>query len=230
MTLFHRSASAVATLFTTHISFTLASIGRASIGSSLKSNNATSNNKHDVTEGEEECFDAKHYDLVTDFVGRMYHKRSRKVESLLNNPGVKLSPDVTFEDPAAVCITPNEVMEAFRALRALEPTSLLPSRCVNVKPDGGCIKLKYLMNQKYTLPSLPFFRINRKPVSIELKSYLIVTVQLEPIKEIPGESEFLITNMKELWNGNPFIWPYSLFYIPRRLNGIVSYNLTSWLL
>jgi hypothetical protein len=139
-----------------------------------------------------------------------------------DNSGVKLSPTVSFEDPAAVCVNEEEVREAFRALRSLNPVALSPPKCINVEPRGGSINLTFLLNRQYTLPLY-----NSRPLN--LKSLLIVTVQLQQMQEIP-ESEFLVTSMKELWYGNPLIQPYLLFYVPRRLNGIVSYYLTSWLL
>ena len=219
------------------------SIARAGIGQDLNVDNRG--------EGGEECFDAKHYDLVTDFVARMYRGRGIKISVVdassnnscddnnnsnnsnnnndnthsavvSDNSGVKLSPTVSFEDPAAVCVNMKEVQEAFRALQSLNPVTLSPPKCINVEPQGGSINLTFLLNQQYTLPLY-----NSRPLN--LKSLLIVTVQLQQMQEIP-ESEFLVTSMKELWYGNPLIQPYLLFYVPRRLNGIISYYLTSWLL
>ena len=136
--------------------------------------------------------------------------------------GVKLSPTVTFEDPAAICASEEEVREAFRALKFLDPVSLSPPRCINVNPRGDSIDLTFQLNQQYTLP------MSRE---VSLKSLLTVTVQLQQMKDVGlPESEFLITEMKELWYGNPLMWPHQLFYIPKRLNGIISYHLTSRLL
>jgi hypothetical protein len=215
------------------------SIARAGIGQGLNVENRRG--------GGEECFDAKHYDLVTDFVARMYRGRGIKtsvVKESSNNSdnnnnnnnnnskiravvsgdiGVKLSPTVSFEDPAAVCVNEEEVREAFRALRLINPVTLSPPKCINVEPRGGSINLTFLLNQQYY--TLPLY--NSRPLN--LKSLLIVTVQLQQMQEIP-ESEFLVTSMKELWYGNPLIQPYLLFYVPRRLNGIISYYLTSRLL
>jgi len=208
----------------THCALTAYSIARAGIGKGLQ--------KHDdnIQEGgKDECFDAKHYDLVTDFVARMYCGRGIKTSGLQgssnnlvnnNDIGVKLSPTVSFEDPAAVCVNEEEVQEAFRALRSLHPVGLSLPKCINVAPLGSAINLTFLLNQQYTLPY-------GRPLN--LRSLLTVTVQLRQMQDI-AESEFIVTSMKELWCGNPLIQPYLLFYIPRRLNGIISYYLTSRLL
>lgn len=237
---FRQVGPLLTTLVGTHVAFTVASITRAGIGG-LQSNS----NKKDISKGggeEEECFDAKHYDLVTDFVGRIYRGRgmkslddcknknksndtgSKRVDNII---GVKLAPTVTFEDPAAVCVSEEEVREAFRALRALEPVSLSPPRCINVQPRGDSITLTFLLNQQYTL-HVPLLLYSSRPPQLSIRSLLTVTVQLQQMQDLGlPESEFLITEMKELWYGNPLLWPYLLFYVPRRLNGIISYYLTS---
>ena len=161
---------------------------------------------------------------MTDFVARMYGGRGIKPTKKNNGTtntitGVKLAPTVTFEDPAAVCVSQEEVREAFRALKLLHPVSVSPPICVNVEPKGESIDLTFRLNQQYTL-------LSKK---ITLGSLLKVKVQLQQMRDMP-ESEFLITEMKELWYGNPLMWPYPLFYVSRRLNGIVSYHLTSRLL
>lgn len=201
----------ITTLVGTHVAFTVASIARAGIVSSPIST-------------KEECFDAKHYDLMTDFVARMYGRRGIKPSKKGNTiTGVKMAPTVTFEDPAAICVGQEEVREAFRALRLLHPVSLSPPVCVNVEPKGETIDLTFRLNQQYTLPLL-----SKK---ITLGSLLKVKVQLQQMRDVGlPESEFLVTEMKELWYGNPLMWPYPLFYVSRRLNGIVSYHLTTRLL
>ena len=210
----------ITTLVGTHIALSLASLARAGIGGKLQH--------------QEECFDAEHYDLMTDFVARMYRGRGIKSECSNNPPvkrrdalgavvtGVKLAPTVTFEYPAAICVSEDEVREAFRALEKLEPVSLSPPVCINVEPRGDSIDLTFQLHQQYTLP-LQF--------QVSLRSLLTVKVQLQQMKAMGlPESEFLITEMKELWHGNPFMWPYFLFFVSKRLNGIVSYHLTSRLL
>eukprot|EP00536_Pseudo-nitzschia_multiseries_P008884 jgi/Psemu1/288093/fgenesh1_pg.235_\ len=237
-----QGVSFVTTLVGTHVAFSVASIARAGIGGLPK------NDTPKGTIEKQECFDAKHYDMVTDWVGRMY--RGRGVKSVNNNKnnnnscggngngsgghakigGVKLSPTATFEDPAAVCIGEEEVREAFRALRVLEPVSINPPKCIDVQPQGESIRLTFLLNQQYTLPFPSLSARNSSPqqIIIQLRSLLHVTVQLQQMKYagLP-ESEFHVTEMNELWYGNPLLWPYRLFYVPRRLNGVVSYYLTS---
>ncbi len=206
----------ITTLVGTHVALTVASIARAGIGGKS-------------IQKAEESFDAKHYDLMTDFVARMYQGRgikSYKKNSIGSGAivtGVKLAPTVTFEDPAAICVTEEEVREAFRALKKLDPVSLSPPVCINVEPRGDCIDLTFQLHQQYTLPL--------SQLQVSLLSLLTVTVQLQQMKDagLP-ESEFLVTEMKELWYGNPLMWPYLLFFFSRRLNGIVSYHLTSRLL
>mmetsp|Transcript_20072 Transcript_20072/g.41124 ORF Transcript_20072/g.41124 Transcript_20072/m.41124 type:complete len:242 (-) Transcript_20072:540-1265(-) len=228
----------ITTLVGTHIAFTLASIARAGIGGLQNHEDGTAK-KQEI----EECFDAKHYDLMTAFVARFY--RGRGTKPARNNDtenhrggsadgtntitGVKLAPTATFEDPAAVCVGEEEVREAFRALRLLDPVSLSPPRCVDVRPLGDSIQLTFLLHQQYTIPLRLF--LPGPPPQISLRSLLTVTVRLQQMQErgLP-ESEFIVTEMKELWYGNPLLWPYHLFYVPRRLNGIVSYHLTSRIL
>jgi len=225
---FRQVVPLVTTLVGTHVAFSIASVARAGIGG-----------LPNIAKGkdeEEECFDAKHYDLVTDWVARMYRGRGVKsVDSDSGNGdhtatgGVKLSPIATFEDPAAVCVGKVEIREAFRALRTLQPVSISSPRCVNVEPQGESIRLTFLLNQQYTLPLPSLSASSSSPMqTLQLRSLLNVTVQLQQMKHagLP-ESEFLVTEMRELWYGNPLLWPYLLFYVPRRLNGVVSYFLTS---
>lgn len=202
-----------------------------------------SDSDNDIEE-EEECFDAGHYILVQEFVGRMYrgkqatsegrnhtakgsitgyHYRSSQQNPKNQHPsiqGVQLASTATFEDPAAVCRGAEEIQEAFRALQALQPSSLSPPICINVQPQGEKILLTYALHQQYVLPWYG---------PLLLRSLLQVTVQLQTIPEL-AESEFWVLQMKELWGGRPLAWPYFLYYPSRRLNGMLSYLLTSWLL
>jgi len=159
---------------------------------------------------EEEVFDALHYDFVTEFVTSMYAGRG------VSHRYVKLADSVSFEDPAARCSGPDEVREAFRALRYLKPQSISPPCCVNVQPQGESIALWYALHQHYLGGRLI------------LPSLLVVTVQLRQLKEVP-ESEFVVLGMQEQWNGIP-LWNSYLFWIVRRINGMVSYPLTKGLL
>lgn len=167
--------------------------------------------------GPEEVFDAHHYDFVTEFVTGMYAGRGT------SHPYVKLADGdknsvvvVSFEDPAARSCGAHEVREAFRALKYLEPRSIRPPCCVDVQPQGESIALSYALDQQYLDGRL------------HLQSLLVIKVQLRQRKDVP-ESEFLVLQMEEHWNGIPF-WNSYLFWIVRRINGMVSWQLTKRIL
>lgn len=169
----------------------------------------------------EEAFDAHHYTMVTELIQGMYSGRRTRLgkggspPSPILAPGVQWADSATFEDPAAICRGPAEVGEAFRALSAsLEPRSLSPPRCVDVEPKGESITLTYALNQQYGVMGRTF----------ELQSLLIVDVQLRQLRDVP-ESEFLVLKVEEHWNGVPPLSSY-LFWMVRRINGMVSYQLT----
>jgi hypothetical protein len=192
--------------------------------------------KYELSDDTEECFDANHYVMVKDFVSQIYsgddsiignyNKESKQKGSITgynykkNVGSVRLSSTATFEDPAAICSGSDEITEAFRALKLLQPVSLSPPKCIDVDPRGGSIRISFALHQQYTIPLYG---------PLMLRSILEVTVQLKQLKEIP-ESELLIIRMKELWNGKPMAWPYILYYPGQRLNGIISYHLTTWFL
>ena len=155
----------------------------------------------------EEIFDAHHYNYVTEFVTKMYAGRG------MSHPYVKMKETMAFEDPAARCCGAPEAEEAFRILVHLEPRSIFSPRCVDVKPQGESIALSYALHQQYLGGRIVF------------PSLLVVTVQLRQRKDIP-ESEFLVLKMEEQWNGIPLIDSY-LFSIVRRINGIISYHISS---
>jgi hypothetical protein len=222
-------------LLKSHVALSVLAIFNSQI---LPSQYSTSLQDNDI----EECFDAKHYDMVQRFVTRMYngtgfskgedHNNVTNIGSITGynyaddttvedtERGVRMTNAVTFEDPAAICKGIHEVQEAFRALKALHPESESPPRCVDVQPLGNSIVLTFVLNQQYQLPLYG---------ALHLRSFLDVTVELQQMKDNP-ESEFLITRMKESWNGKPLAWPYMLYYPSRRLNGILSYRFTSWFL
>ena len=158
----------------------------------------------------EETFDSNHYQYVTDFVASMYGGKGTHQTNVL------LDEAVTFEDPAASCSGPKEVEEAFRALKYIQPNSLSSPRCVDVKPKGALIELTYALNQRYL-------------DSIELESLLVVVVKLKQMSTKPEENIFLIQKVEEQWNGVEPLRAY-LFHIVRRINGIISYALTTNLL
>jgi hypothetical protein len=156
-----------------------------------------------------ESFDARHYDFVTEMVTNMYAGSGAKHDHVI------LDHSTTFEDPAAICKGKPEFQEAFRALTHLQPQSLNPPTCVHVQPHGDSILLTYALNQRY---------LGR----LELRSLLMVQVQLQRRHDVP-ESDFLVLRMEEHWNGIPPLSSY-LFWAVRRVNGIVSHQLTSRLL
>ena len=166
----------------------------------------------------EAAFDANHYTLVTDLVTDTYCGKGIHKE---RHQHCQLDDTVTFEDPAAICKSPMEVKEAFRALSFVKPKSNTTPVCINVEPRGSSIGLTYSLNQRYDLSTL----ISTWS-SFNIKSHLFVEVQLIPTVSIPGESEFLITRFEERWNG---IIPQNnyLLWITRRINGIVSWYITT---
>eukprot|EP00980_Cylindrotheca_fusiformis_P013287 scaffold3378_cov104-Cylindrotheca_fusiformis.AAC.1 len=182
-----------------HISLTMASLGLGLYG--------VGRSKAATTVAVE-SFDARHYNMVTEMVTKMYAGRGAA-----HTHHCKLAESVTFEDPAAICKSPKEVLEAFRVFEMLQPQSLDPPKCIHVEPKGSSIALTYALHQRYRL------------LSVDLRSHLVLNVQLIPIKDLP-ESEFLVLRMEERWNGIPL--PNSpLFWITRRINGIVSWYLTT---
>jgi hypothetical protein len=181
-----------------HISLTAASLGLGLFGRRppLFSPGGVNN----------ESFDARHYDLVTEMVTKMYSGRGAY------HRRCQLADSVTFEDPAAICKSPDEVRETFRVLKGLKPKSLSSPKCINVEPRGSSIALTYALHQRYGL------------LSVDLCSHLVVEVQLIQMRDLP-ESEFLITRFEERWNGIP---PQNnmLLWVTRRINGILSWHLT----
>lgn len=165
-----------------------------------------------------EVFDAKHYENVTKFIGNMYSGKGVVIENgkqqqgQFLSTGVVLSRNVIFEDAAAICSTPGEVQEAFRALRRLDPECLERPKCINVEPKGESIELTYSLHQRY-------FK------SLYVNSLLIVNIHLSQIANKREFNIFEIMKMEERWNGVQPLGMF-LFTFPRRINGIISYNLT----
>jgi hypothetical protein len=159
----------------------------------------------------DEVFDARHYDIVTELVTSMYSGRGFK------HPHCQLAETISFEDSAVICVSPKETQEAFRALRAVKPQCRSPPKCIHVQPLGSSIALTYALNQRYYFLGGRWF---------DLQSLLVVEVELIAIKDQPGESEFLVNKMEERWKGIAPLATY-LFRLPRRINGLLSYQLTS---
>jgi hypothetical protein len=198
--------SSVQAAVATHALLSLASLtygtGAFGGGSSLTSDD----------DKDDEVFDAKHYQMVTDLVSDMYSGKG-----VSHRPHhVILDDKVTFEDPAAICSSRKEVQEAFRALQSVQPQSRSRPKCINVNPKGESIELTYVLNQRYGGGWL------------DVMSLLVVNVQLAQINGTP-ESKFVVTKLEERWNGVQPLGSY-LFWIVRRINGIVSWNLTTRLI
>eukprot|EP00929_Paragymnodinium_shiwhaense_P009230 TRINITY_DN113319_c0_g1_i1.p1 TRINITY_DN113319_c0_g1~~TRINITY_DN113319_c0_g1_i1.p1 ORF type:complete len:222 (+),score=38.09 TRINITY_DN113319_c0_g1_i1:53-667(+) len=118
--------------------------------------------------------------------------------------------DITYTDPVARCVGRKEVVEVFRSLRALRPESMSPPLIVIEAEDGSCATV-YLW-QRYAHGSL------LKPSGFELKS----TVRVELAAD--GRIRYL----EERWNDAALL-QWSPFRWVRRLNGLASYTLTTWL-
>jgi hypothetical protein len=180
-----------------HTSLTLASVGLGIYGGDTDSKETF----------QEESFDAKHYDLVTEFVTGMYSFGK------VLHPHCLLSPTIGFEDPVAVVKSPEELSLLFRALRKLQPRSLAPPKCIHVEPLGSSIQLTYALHQHYAL------------LDLELKSHLIIDVELQQRQDVP-ESDFLVSRIEERWNGRKTSTSNPLLWITKRINGILSYHFT----
>lgn len=174
-------------------------------------------NKGKLLDGDrEEVSDANWYQMATDLVTDMYSGKGAAGRQ--QEIGVaRLAPGVTFEDPAAICESKDEVEEAFRALQWAHPTPLSPPTLVDVVPQGENIQLFYRLQQQYTF----LFHL-------KVQSLLIVDVNLKQLKDTPHYSELEVTRIEERWNG---VKPLGFaFWFPRRLNGLLSYYVTSNLL
>jgi len=129
---------------------------------------------------------------------------------------VKLGEEATFEDAAVICSGPQEIAEAFRALRVARPEFIRhPHRIhVDVKQgqdgkDSAVAQVTYYMHQRYA-------------GILTVKSLLRVTVDMADSKKAR------IQKMVEEWNGvEPLA--YYPFSLSRRINGILSWWLTSLL-
>ena len=186
-----------------HVGITVASIAYAT--GRLGGANAELLLRDDGKGPRDEAQNSHHFQIITDLVTNMYAGRG------LEHELAELDDSVTFADPAAICRGPSEVSEAFRALRYLNPQSLMKPRCVHIEPKGASIILTYILYQRYmgwlSLPSL-----------------LVVDVQLKQRPDMP-QSGFLVLGLEEQWNGVPLLTTY-LNQMVRRLNGIASYRLT----
>lgn len=197
-----------------HACLSLISLAHGTLSEGSLSSSVTNGSRED-----DEAFDAKHYGLVTDLVYDMYSGKGTDAVSKRRRPGVGLDDDVVFEDPAAVCIGKDELREAFRALGRAHPRCLSRPRCIDVVPRLGTVQLTYRLDQSYVEDRL------------RLSSLLIVDVRLAPV---PGDgtiSELRVSKFEERWNGvEPLLGGGYPFWISRRINGLISWCLTSLLL
>lgn len=109
----------------------------------------------------------------------------------------------TFEDPAASCEGFEEIAEAFRALAFLNPEPISRRLASAEEPD----LMTFDSRQRYIIAGRP----------IELVSTLVVR----------ADDTGRLSSIQELWHHHPLLPPLSL---TRRLNGIVSFQLTKRLL
>ena len=127
---------------------------------------------------------------------------------------VKLGEEATFEDAAVICSGPQEIAEAFRALRVARPEFIRHPHRIDVKQgqdgkDSAVAQVTYYMHQRYA-------------GILTVKSLLRVTVDTADSKKAR------IQKIVEEWNGvEPLA--YYPFSLSRRINGILSWWLTSLL-
>lgn len=209
-----RLSSAVTAAVGTHFALSLASLAYSSGRFGGQSPLLQENFSRGRRSLPKEVFDASHYRFMTEFVSGIYSGKGAK-----HHPHVKLADSASFSDPAAICQGAPETCEAFRALVFLKPHALETPRCVDVTPRGESITLTFALNQRYQVTNA---------ATIVLPSLLLVDVQLQQRQDVP-ESDFVVLRMEEQWNG---VLPLSsyLFYFVRRINGIISYQLTKLLL
>ena len=138
--------------------------------------------------------------------------------------------EISFEDPIAICTTSDEVCEAFRALKFTKPVCLTLPKRIEMHPRENKIEkwlVTYHLNQRYfgflTVHSLLVVDI---ALDQEQKQILEVNDNVSSPIIFPKAR---ILKIEERWNGVSIfnIFP---FWASRRLNGMASFMLTSWLL
>jgi len=170
------------------------SLSAASISSSLRTSEelpAPSGAAEKVS-GNRLCETCSREAVLTKVVQQMYARG--KVDAPM------FTEDVTFEDPAAICVGHNEVAEAFRALKVLQPKLLDPP---TVTPSGSVyvadLHNEYLLRNK----------------AVVLRSSLFITVG----------PDGRIVHLEERWNHRPLLDVAPVRWA-RRVNGVLSYSLT----
>ncbi|CAJ1961473.1 unnamed protein product [Cylindrotheca closterium] len=229
----------VANLPFAHLSLTTISIGVGIYGlppPPWSSDN--DNNRHEsLLSTKQESFDAKHYDLLTELVTQMYAGRGS------HHPHCHFADTAKFQDAAVICKSPKEIHEAFRLHEKLQPKCLRPPICVDVEPKGSSILVTYALNQHYGSLNLDMRSLVQ--VEVQLRSLVRAEVPLEEQEEeekepqlvvatstpsnisyLVPESDFLVLDVQELWNGNALLGT-PLFWIVRRINGILSWHVSS---
>lgn len=194
----------------THVGVTLASMGYAT--GRFGGANAQLLLRDDGKAPRSETAEAQHFVYLTEYVTCMYAGRG------LQHDHVQLAIDVTFADPAAICRGRTEVQSAFAALRFLQPKSIRPPRCIHVEPKGASILVTYSLYQRYFLGRW-----------IALPSLLVLEVQLQRRHGTPYQSDFVVLNIQEQWNGVPLLTTF-LNQLVRRCNGILSYRIAKVLM
>ena len=117
------------------------------------------------------------------------------------------SDDVTFEDAAVLCCGGAEVVEAFRAVRALKPEHVTtPQVCYSSSSSSAIV----LLHQRYL-------------------GCIVVRSQLHVRLDDAG----LMRSIEERWNGKPLpgaAFPLHAMPAVRRINALLSFLATTNLL
>ena len=130
---------------------------------------------------------------------------------------IQLGDDATFEDSAVMCSGPEEIAEAFRALHVARPEFIRHPHRIDLEDvkesrDGtesnsAVVRVTYYMHQRYA-------------GILTVKSLLRVTVDKCDSRKAS------IVKIVEEWNGvEPLEYPP--FFLSRRINGILSWWLTT---
>lgn len=154
---------------------------------------------------------------------------------------VKLARTATFEDAAVICRGPQEIAEAFRALRVAKPEFLSHPHRISVERGGAnhadgalaggggvslaqqCI-VTYYLHQRYT-----GFLTVRSLLQVTVETGAAGGTNKGRSKDVSGgASTVRVVKIEERWNGVKPLddAPFRLF---RRVNGVLSWWLTSLL-
>ena len=134
---------------------------------------------------------------------------------------IKLGNDATFEDSAVICSGPEEIAEAFRALRVARPEFIRHPHRIDVKEsrDGDGRE----SNSASAVAHVTYYMHQRYAGILTVKSLLHVTVD-----KCDDSRKARIVKIVEEWNGvKPLEYPP--FFLSRRINGMFSWWLTSLL-